>query len=186
MASSRGLNKPQGEPVRLALQHMKGLSKAQVAEDVRGKVVAPVAHLTGLGPSLGLFGRTIQSSNLLAKRTDIVEDVPLHLLHGALREGLGHDTTLASVHLLVAGVVGVGGRVDKGIVELGLANIGAEAKDLLQGLVGVKAERVGTEADDGSVLFVHTPELEVTVTLPGVVELVAIGNLGEEGARILG
>jgi hypothetical protein len=34
--------------------------------------------------------------------------------------------------------------------------------------------------------LVHAPELEVTVTLPGVVELVGIGDLGEEGAGILG
>jgi hypothetical protein len=36
--------------------------------------------------------------------------------------------------------VGVGGGVDKGIVELGLANVGAEAVDFLESLVGVEDE----------------------------------------------
>jgi len=33
---------------------------------------------------------------------------------------------------------------------------------------------------------VEAPELEMAVTLPGVVELVAIGDFGEPGAGILG
>jgi hypothetical protein len=33
---------------------------------------------------------------------------------------------------------------------------------------------------------VHAPEVEVAVALPGVVELVGVGDLGEEGAGVLG
>lgn len=50
--------------------------------------------------------------------------------------------------VLVSGVVGVGYWVSKGVVELGLANIGTEAVDFLEGSVGVKNEAVGAEADN--------------------------------------
>jgi hypothetical protein len=76
--------------------------------------------------------------------------------------------------------------VDKGIVELGLADVCAEAVDLLESLVGVEADRVGTETDDRAISLVHAPELELSVALPGVVELVAICDLGEERAWVFG
>ena len=37
-----------------------------------------------------------------------------------------------------------------------------------------------------TVALVHPPELQVPVALPGMVEVVGIGDLGEEGAGILG
>lgn len=43
------------------------------------------------------------------------------------------DAALAGVELAVAGVVGVGGRVDEGVVELGLADVGAVRVDGLEG-----------------------------------------------------
>lgn len=51
---------------------------------------------------------------------------------------------------LVTSVVGVGSRMDKGVVELCLADVGAETVDLLESLVGVEAKRVGTEANNGA------------------------------------
>lgn len=90
------------------------------------------------------------------------------------------------MNLLVSRVVRVGGRVDKGIIELSFADVCAEAVDLLESLVGVEADRVGAETDDRAVSLVHAPELELSVALPGVVELVAICNLGEERTWVFG
>lgn len=147
MAGCCGLDQAQSEAVLRALEHVEGLSKAQVAKNIHGQVVAPVAHVTGLRPTLGL-GAAVFHANLLAKGADVAQDVALHLLHGALGEGVGQDTALPGVELLVPGVVGVGRGVHKCIIELGLADVGAEAVDVLEGLVGVEDERVGAEADD--------------------------------------
>lgn len=51
---------------------------------------------------------------------------------------MGKDTTLASVNILVTGVVSIGSWVDKCIVELGLANVGLETIDFLESDVGVE------------------------------------------------
>lgn len=58
------------------------------------------------------------------------------------------DAALAGVDVLVSGVVGVGSWVNKGIVELGLADVGLEAIDFLQSLVGVEGDGVGAESDN--------------------------------------
>lgn len=50
--------------------------------------------------------------------------------------------------VLVTGVVGVGYWVSKGVVELGLANVGPEAVNFLEGSVGVENEAVGAKADN--------------------------------------
>lgn len=82
--------------------------------------------------------------------------------------------------------MGVGGRVDEGVVKLGFAHVGLEAIDVLEGGVGVDGERVGPEADEFAVFLVHTPELEMPVTFEGVVGHVAVGQLGEQGTGVFG
>ncbi len=150
---SRGgcLNKLQSKAVVRLLQHVKGLSKAQVSEDVHGEVVAPVGHVARRRPALGVGrgnGAAGGRAKLLAKGADVAENVALHLLHGAFGKGVGEHAALAGVDLLVAGVVGIGGRVDKGIVEFSLADVGAEAVDFLERRVGVEADAVGAEANN--------------------------------------
>lgn len=164
------------------LQHVEGLAEAQVAEDVHGQVVAPVGHVLGRRPALLLAAGT--GTDLVAKGPHIGEDVTLHLLHGIVGEAVGQDAALPRVQGLVAGIVCVGSRVHEGVVELGLAHIGLETVDLLQGRVGVEGEAVGAETDDLAVRLVQAPELEVPVALPGVVQLVGIGNLGQERAGV--
>lgn len=51
---------------------------------------------------------------------------------------MGEHAALAGVSALVTSVVGVVDRVGKGVVELGLADVGLEAINVLQGLVGAK------------------------------------------------
>lgn len=51
---------------------------------------------------------------------------------------MGEHAALASVGALVASVVSVVHRVGKGVVELGLADVGLEAVDVLQRLVGAE------------------------------------------------
>ncbi len=147
MSGGGSLDELQSEAVVGALEHVESLAEAQVAENVHGQVVAPVGHVAGGGPALGV-GSAVADANLLAKGADVAENVALHLLHGALGKGVGEDAALAGVDVLVAGVVGVGGGVDKGVVELGLADVGAEAVDFLEGGVGVEGDAVGAEADD--------------------------------------
>ncbi len=149
MSGGGCLDELQGEAVVGALEHVKGLAEAQVAENIHGQVVAPVGHVAGSGPAFALGrGGAVAHANLLAKGADIAENVALHLLHGALGKGMREHAALAGVDLLVAGVVGVGGGVDKGVVELGLADVGAEAVDFLEGRVGVEGDAVGAEADN--------------------------------------
>lgn len=150
MSSGSSLDELQSKAVIRLLEHVEGLAEAEVTENVHGEVVAPVGHVAGRGPALGVGegGRAGgRGANLLAKGADVAEDVALHLLHGALGKGVGEHAALAGVDLLVAGVVSVGGRVDKGIVELGLADVGAEAVDFLERGVGVEADAVGAEAN---------------------------------------
>lgn len=185
MSGGGSLDELQSKAVIGLLEHVEGLTKGEITENIHGQVVAPVSHVAGFGPALGV-SITVSETNLLAKGADIGEDVTLHLLHGRLGKGMRQDTALAGMDLLVAGVVGVGDGVGKGIIELGLADIGLEAVDVLEGRVGVERDAVGAEADNLAVLLVHAPELEVAVALVGVVELVGIGDLGQEGAGVLG
>lgn len=76
--------------------------------------------------------------------------------------------------------------MNEGIVELGLANVGLEAVDGLEGRVGVEGEAVGPETDNLAVLLVVAPELQVPVALPSMIQLVSVGNLGAERAWVLG
>ena len=147
MPGGRRLDQLQSEAVLGALDHVECLSEAQIAKDIHSQVVAPIGHVPGLSPALGVAA-AIRHADLLAEGAHVAQDVALHLLHGALGEGVRQDTALAGVDILVAGVVGVGGRVDEGVVELGLADVGAEAVDLLEGRVGVEGNGVGAEAHD--------------------------------------
>lgn len=172
--------------VRL-LQHLKGFSKAQVPQDIHRQPAEPVAHALGLGPALGLGApRAGARAHGVAKGAHVGQDVPLHLLDGGIAEGVGHDAALAGVQLAVAAVVGVGGRVDEGIVELGLAHVGLEPVDVLEGGGGVEGQGIGTEAHDGAIALVHAPELEVAVAAVRVPELVEVGDAREEGAWVGG
>lgn len=51
---------------------------------------------------------------------------------------MGEHATLAGVDALVTSVVSVVDRVSKRVVELGLADVGLEAVNVLQGLVGAE------------------------------------------------
>lgn len=184
MAGGSSLNEAQRKPVLRALNQMECLSKAQVTQDVHGEVAAPVAHVLGDGPSLLTLAGA--GANLLAEGAHILQDVPLHPLHGAVTEGLAHDAPLAGVQGLVARVVGVGDGVGEGVVELGLADVGLEAVDVLESGLGVEADAIGAEAHGRTVALVQAPELQVPVALVGVVELVGVCELGQERAWVLG
>lgn len=146
--SGRGrLDELQGKSIVGLLEHVERLSEAEIPENIHGKIVAPVAHIARTGPSLGI-NVAIVEANLLAEGADVAQDVALHLLHGALGKGVRQDTALASVDILVASVVRVGGGMDKGIVELGLADVGAETINILERLVGIEGERVGAKANN--------------------------------------
>lgn len=186
MALRRDANQINGIPVVRAIKHVEGLAKAQITQNVHGEPVAPVRHVLGRAPPLPVRDGPAIVANPLAKRPDIRQDISLDLLDGAVRKRMREHAALAGVQVLVAGVVGVGGRVDEGVVEFGLAHVGAEAVDLLQRRVGVDRERVGPEADELAVPLVQAPELKVAVTPPGVVEHVGIGELGQERAGVFG
>ena len=99
---------------------------------------------------------------------------------------MSENAALAGVQIAVAGIVRVGRRVNKGVVELGFAHVGFEAVDFLESRVGVDRERVGAEAHEFAVFLMHAPELEVAVTLEGVVCHVAVGQLGQDRAGVFG
>ena len=185
VTSGGGLDQTESEAVVWLLQHVEGLSVGQIAENIHGEVIAPVTHDARRRPAL-LLVAAILRADLLAEGPDILQDVALDAPHGRVREGLAQDSPLPRVQRLVPGVVGVGDGVGEGIVELGLADVGLEAVDVLEGGVGVEGDAVGAEADDGAVLLVEAPELEVPVALVGVVELVGVGELGDDGAGVLG
>lgn len=184
MASGGSLDQTQSEPVLRALNHVKRLSKAQITQDIHGEVATPITHILRHRPPLLILTRP--GAHLLAEGTHILQDIPLDALHGAVAERLAHDAALARVQRLVARVVRVGDRVGEGVVELGLADVGLEAVDVLERGLRVEADAVGAEAHGGAVALVQAPELEVPVALPRVVELVGVGELGEKGARVLG
>ena len=179
------LDQLQGEAVIRTLEHVERLPVAQIAQDVHGEVVAPVAHDAGRRPALRI-SRAVEGADLVAEGAHVLQDVALDAAHGAVGEGLGEHAALAGVDGLVARVVGVGDGVGEGVVELGLADVGLEAVDVLEGGGRVEGQAVGAEAHDGAVALVHAPELEVAVAAPGVVQLVRVGELGDERARVAG
>src|SRR5512142_2313259 len=144
------LDKLGGISVVGAVEHVEGLAEAQVPENVHGQPVAPIGHVPRGGPALVVAAAAlaIPAAELAAKGANVVEDVALGLLDGAVGEGLREHTTLARMYLLVPRVVSVRDWMHKGIVELGLADIGAEPVDVLEGRVGVEGETVRAEADD--------------------------------------
>lgn len=183
---SRGRQRNQFKCITIvrALQHVEGLAKAQVSQNVHGQIIAPVGHVLGYCPALALIRRT--EADLFAKGAHIGQNVTLHLLHGAVAEAMAKHTPLAGMQGLVPGVVRVGRRVHKCVVELGLAHVGLEAVNFLESSVGVEGDAVGSETHDPSVSLVLAPKLQVPVTLPGVVELVGVSDSGQERSRILG
>lgn len=145
MSLRRSTNHVQSVAVILALKHVEGLSESKVTEDVHGEVVAPVRHVLRGAPALAVGGGA--AANLGAKGALVGQDVALHLLDGIVREGVRQDAALAGVKVAVARVVRVGRRVHKGVVELGLADIGAEAVDVLEGRGTVDRDAVGPESN---------------------------------------
>jgi hypothetical protein len=156
---------------------VESLAIAEIAEDIHGQIVAPVRHVLRRGPALGSIASL--RANLLAEGADIGEDVAFHVLQGAVRESMGDYTALARVQSLVTRVVRVGHRMDEGVVELSLADVGLEAIYLLESRVRVERDAVGAEADNLAIFLVHAPKLNVTVSLVGMPQLMGIGKLGE-------
>lgn len=72
----------------------------------------------------------------------------------------------------------------KRIVEVGLAYIRLEAVDILERDLGIEREGIWAEANYWPVLLVQTPEFQVAVAGVGVLELVGVCELCNEGARI--
>jgi hypothetical protein len=146
MPPRRIANELNGVSVIRPVKHVERLAEAQIAEDVHGQPVTPVGHVARGGPAL-LLAIAGAPAELGAEGADVVEDVPLRLLDGAVGEGVREDAALAGVHVPVPRVVRVGGRMDEGVVKVGLADVGAEAVDVLQCRVGVEGQAVGAEAD---------------------------------------
>lgn len=169
--------------VVLPLQHVEGLAETQVAQDIHGQPAEPITHALGRRPPF-LIADPHSRADPLTKRPDVREDVPLHLLDGGITKRMRHDAALARVQLAVAAVVRVGRGVDKGVVELGLAHVGLEAVDVLEGGRGVEGQGVGAEAHDGAVALVEAPEFEVPVAAVRVPQLVQVGEPCEERARV--
>lgn len=167
MSCSRQGNQLERIAVVRTLQHVKRLAEAEITQNVHGEIIAPVGHVLGHRPALALIGRP--EADLLAKGAHVGQDVAFHLLHGAVAEAVAEHAPLASVQLLVARIVRVGRRVYKGVVEFGLAYVGLEAVNLLEGRVGVERDAIGPEAHDAAVPLVLAPELEMPVALPCVV-----------------
>lgn len=148
MSGGGRLDQLQRKAVIGLFQHMECLPETQITQDIHGKVITPVRHIPRPRPALlARTESTIRDANLLAESPDIAKDVALHVPHSIIREGMRQHTALPRMELLVARVVRVGGRVDEGVVELGLAHVGAEAVDVLEGLVGVEGDGVGPEPD---------------------------------------
>ena len=186
MSLSGDTDKVNGVTVVWLLQHVEGLAKAQISKNVHGQPAAPVGHVFGGTPALVFRNESPVIANCFAESPDVGQDVPLNLLDGAVREGMGEDSSLSGVEVFVASIVGVGRRVNKGVVELGLLDIGSVSVDLVQRRVGVDGQRVGPEPHKLAILFVHSPKLEMPVTPPRVVQHVGIGELGQEWPWVFG
>lgn len=163
---------------------MESFAETQIAENIHGQIIAPVGHVLWYSPALAVC--RCAHAELLAESAHISQYVPLHLLHGAVAEAMAQHAPLAGVQSLVARVVGVGRRVHEGIVELGLAHVGLESVDLLERRIRLEGHAVRAEANDGAVALMLAPEFEVPVAFPCMVELISIGDLGQEWARIFG
>lgn len=122
------------------VQHVERLAEAKIAQNVHGEPAAPVGHVLGRAPSFLFCDGPAIIADGITEGSDVVEDVAFHALDGAIREGVRQHTPFPGVQILVAGVVCVGRGVDKGVVELGLADIGLEAINVPQGRVGVDRE----------------------------------------------
>lgn len=150
----RGIpNKLNREPIILLLQHAKRLSEAQISHHVKSQIIAPIRHILAQTPPLPFLTHNLGAcSQALGKGTHVLQNVTLHGLHGAFREGVREDAALARVLRLVDAAVCVVGVLvgGEGSVEVGLLDRGVEAVDAVQGRGGVGGEGVGSVADEGT------------------------------------
>lgn len=182
MTIGRPIHQTDHMPLTLGDEHVEALTKAEFAHDIVRQVAEPVAHIphhalafSGLGaPFTGQFS---------TKLSDMQQHDILHTLEGGLGEGLAQDTTLASMHGLVDGIVGVVHSLNRGegVVEIGLLKTLTVAVDVVKTAVGIDRDKVGCDADMSAVLLVKAMQPEMTITFETVVELDPWGDGGPEG-----
>lgn len=83
------------------------------------------------------------------------------------------------------GVERVFGRRENGI-ELRFLDIGSMAVDRLQRGIGIDGDAVRSKSEDRAVLLMTAVEIEMSVSIPGMVDGVPVRDFCEERPRILG
>lgn len=184
MAGGRRLHQLERKSILRALNHVKSLAKAEITQNVHGKITTPITHILRNSPPLLLILSTRTHS--LAEGSHILQNVALDALHRSITKSLAHDTPLPRMQSPVSGVVRVCHGMRKGIVEFSLAHIALEAVDVAQRLLRVEAETVGREAHDGAVALVQAPELKMPIALVSVVQLVSVCELSQDRAWVFG
>ena len=106
----------------------------------------PVGHVSRHAPPTIGLGSSV--ADLGTEGSYILQDIFLDFFESLGAKRVGQDPPLACMLRLVAGVVRVSSRVHKGVVKLGLPDIGGKAVDGFESRGGVERDAIGAEADD--------------------------------------
>lgn len=179
----------EGGGIRGAGERLEGFAVADVADNVVAEVVCPMRHVAGRRPSLfrglgnGGIGRSAHQA--VAEDVDVGSDVWLESLQRAIGESLAAHSSFSSSGAIIDGTEDVGGDVAVFVI-VRFSGVGFASIDLMVRGIAVEAKIVGSNSDDGSIAFVEPVKVQVSLTSPGVVERIGIGNSRKERAWVFG
>lgn len=182
-------DKLDGKPIILLLQHSKRLPETEITHHVKSEIIAPIRHILAQPPSLPLLAHNRRArAKPISEGPHVLQNIALHSLHSAIREGMRKNTALARMLRLIDAAMRVIRMLvsGEGGVEVALLDGGVEAVDAVESGGSVGGEVVGAIADEGAVFLVHEVEGEVAVAVVGVVDLVPVCDLCEEGTGVGG
>ena len=160
------------EPLSLVPQHVKRLSEAQLAHNIKRQPRKSLAHINTLGSI---------PPNTIDKSINKFKHCPLHRLQRCLRECDRKHTPFKPMLHLGNRIVGVMNPLDSGIgsVELSLLDIPRVWRvtvDTLQCGGGVETQHVWCDTNDWPIFLVRVVQVQVPIAFPGVPRCVPVGR----------
>lgn len=164
-------------------EHVKALSKAELAHHIVGEITEPICHILHHAFLIATLIAAIHTRQRRAKLSHMQQHHIFHTLQRSLRKGLAKHTPLAPVNRLINRIVRVVHTLDgrERVVEIGLLEPLAVAVDIVQTAVGVDRDKVRRDTNVRTVLLVESVQPEMAIALEAVVELYPGCDRGPEG-----
>lgn len=179
------------------LEHFECLSKTQISHDIKSQIVTPICHILRCTPFALGFGLLRYKRWRFGKRGTesayVSQYILFHALDSVVRECMRQDPAFPCVASFVDAAVCVEGIFCgwEHRVELWLFHICTVTIDSLQGGIGVDGKAIRAKPNNGAwtlsislrfvwisprvtVSLVHSPELQMAVASPGMINWVPI------------